>query len=156
MAISAGLGAALRSAPAFEESGLRGPHRPAAAGKDPDSVIKEDGAAAFQEWLNRAEPLVEYHLDELARRNDLTTAEGRLLLVREAARVVGQLKSTVAREHHRGQFEQRLRKLAEQWHPGDAARAQEAERALRLELQRAWGEPVARGGASGRIRRREP
>jgi hypothetical protein len=44
----------------------------------------------------------------------------------------------VAREHHRGQFERRLRKLAEQWHPGDAARAMEAERALRLELQRAW------------------
>src|SRR5439155_1044880 len=45
-------------------------------------------------------------------------------------------------EHHRGQFEQRLRKLAEQWHPGDAARAQEAERALRVELQRAWNSPA--------------
>jgi hypothetical protein len=65
-----------------------------------------------------------------------------LALVREAARIVSQLKSTVAREHHRGQFEQRLRKLAEQWHPGDASRAQEAERALRVELQQAWDSPT--------------
>jgi DNA primase len=91
--------------------------------------------------LNEAEPLVEYHLEELARQHDLLTPEGRLALVREAARIVGQLRSTVTREHHRGQFERRLRKLAEQWHPGDAARAVEAERALRLELQRAWDSP---------------
>jgi DNA primase len=139
---SAGLGAALRSAPAFEEAGcevriVRLPH-----GKDPDSVIKEDGAAAFQQLLNEAEPLVDYHLNELARRHDLSTPAGRLAMVQDAARIVGQLKSTVAREHHRGQFEQRLRKLAAQWHPGDATRAQEAERALRVELQRAWNSPA--------------
>jgi DNA primase len=138
---SAGLGAALRSAPAFEEAGCEVRIVRLPAGKDPDSVIREEGPASFQQLLNEAEPLVDYHLEALARRHDLLTPAGRLALVREAARIVGQLQSTVAREHHRGQFERRLRKLAEQWHPGDAARAVEAERALRLELQRAWDTP---------------
>jgi DNA primase len=138
---SAGLGAALRSAPAFEEADCEVRIVRLPAGKDPDSVIREEGAASFQQLLNEAEPLVEYHLGALARRHDLSTPAGRLALVQEAARIVSQLRSTVAREHHRGQFERRLRKLAEQWHPGDAARAVEAERALRLELQRAWNRP---------------
>jgi len=104
-------------------------------------VIKEEGATAFQRLLDEAEPLVEYHLGLLASKHDVSTAEGRLALVREAAQVVGQLKSSVTREHHRGQFEKRLRRLAEQWHPGDASRAIEAERALRQELQQAWSNP---------------
>jgi len=138
---SAGLGAALRSAPAFEEAGSEVRIVRLPAGMDPDSLIKEEGRSSFQRLLDEAEPLLEYHLGELARKHDLSTPEGRLALVREAARVVSQFRSTVAREHHRGQFERRLRKLAEQWHPGDAARAVEAERALRLELQRAWNRP---------------
>jgi DNA primase len=135
---SAGLGAALRGAPAFEEAGCEVRIARLPAGGDPDTVIKESGAVTFQRLLDEAEPLIEYHLGEIARKHDLSTARGRLALVQEAAEVVRQLRSTVAREHHRGQFEQRLRRLAEQWHPGDAARAVEAERALRVELQRAW------------------
>lgn len=135
---SAGLAAALRSAPAFEDAGCEVRIACLPAGSDPDSVIKDRGAADFQRLLAEAEPLVEYHLGALARKHDLASPAGRLAFVREAARVVGQLRSAVAREHHRGEFERRLRKLAEQWHPGDAARAIEAERALRLELQRAW------------------
>jgi len=135
---SAGLGAALRSAPAFEEAGCEVRIARLPAGGDPDTVIKESGAVTFQRLLDDAEPLIDYHLGEIARKHDLSTARGRLALVQEAAGIVRQLRSTVAREHHRGQFEQRLRRLAEQWHPGDAARAVEAERALRVELQRAW------------------
>jgi DNA primase len=140
---SAGLGAALRSAPAFEEAGCEVRIARLPTGGDPDSVIKQGGRSAFQRLLDEAEPLVDYHLSELARKHDLSTAEGRLALVREAAQVVSRLRSTVSREHHRGQFERRLRKLAEQWHPGDAARAVEAERALRIELQRAWNRPAS-------------
>ncbi len=141
---SAGLGAALRSAPQFEEAGCEVRIARLPAGSDPDTVIKEEGASRFQQLLNEAEPLLEYHLGELARRHDLRTPEGRLALVRDAARVVGELRSTVAREHHRGLFEGRLRRLAEQWHPGDAARAIEAEKALRQELQQAWSSSTGR------------
>jgi DNA primase len=142
---SAGLGAALRSAPAFEEVGCEVRIARLPAGSDPDSVIKEEGAAAFQRLLDAAEPLVEYRLGRLAEEHDLSTANGRLAMVREAARIVGELKSAVAKEHLHGRFEQQLRRLAEQWHPGDSARAQEAERALRVELQRAWSNaPEAR------------
>jgi DNA primase len=122
----------------FEEAGCEVRIAALPAGSDPDTVIQEEGASRFQQLLNEAPPLVEYRLEMLARRHDLRTPEGRLALVREAARVVGELRSTVAREHHRGLFAQRLRRLAELWHPGDAARAQEAERALRMELQQAW------------------
>jgi len=76
----------------FEEAGCEVRIARLPAGADPDSVIKEEGAAAFQRLLDSAEPLMEYHLGALARRHDLSTAEGRLALVREAAQVVGQLR----------------------------------------------------------------
>src|SRR5947209_3204253 len=94
---SAGLGAALRSAPAFEEAGCEVRIVRLPAGMDPDSLIKEEGRSSFQRLLDEAEPLLEYHLGELARKHDLSTPEGRLALVREAAQVVSQFRSTVAR-----------------------------------------------------------
>jgi DNA primase len=138
---SAGLGAALRSASAFEEVGCEVRIARLPAGSDPDSVIKEEGAAAFQRLLDEAEPLIQYHLGLLARKHDLSTAEGRLGLARETAQVVKELKSSVTREFHRGEFERRLRQLVELWNPSDIRRAEEAERALRQELQRAWSSP---------------
>jgi DNA primase len=138
---SAGLGAALRSAPAFEEAGCEVRIARLPAGSDPDSVIKEEGAAAFQRLLDEAEPLIQYHLGRLASQHDLSTAEGRLALAREAARVVKELKSSVTREFHRGEFEKRLRQLVELWNPREIRRAEDAERALRQELQRAWSSP---------------
>jgi DNA primase catalytic core len=141
---SAGLGAALRSAPMFEQAGCEVRIARLPSGSDPDSVIKEEGAAAFQRLLDEAEPLIDYHLGRLAEQADLSTEDGRLAFIREAVRVIAGLKNTVTREHHRGRFEQRIRKLAEQWHPADVARAEAAERALRLELQRAWNSAARR------------
>src|SRR2546422_7769452 len=73
---SAGLGAALRSAPAFEEAGSEVRIVRLPAGMDPDSLIKEEGRSSFQRLLDEAEPLLEYHLGELARKHDLSTPEG--------------------------------------------------------------------------------
>jgi DNA primase len=51
---------------------------------DPDSYVREHGADAFAALADAAEPLSAYLLAELARRNDVRTAEGRSKLVADA------------------------------------------------------------------------
>jgi DNA primase len=55
---------------------------------DPDSFVREHGAAAFEERLAQAEPLSAYLLAHLRARNDLGTLEGRAKLLAEAKPLV--------------------------------------------------------------------
>src|SRR5260370_37381613 len=59
---SAGLGAALRSAPAFEEAGCEVRIARLPAGKDPENARKEEGAASFQQPFKRARTPLGDHL----------------------------------------------------------------------------------------------
>lgn len=47
-------------------------------GYDPDSYINKNGAAAFLEVIDRAMPLIEYRLQQLKNRYDLSTERGRV------------------------------------------------------------------------------
>ena len=51
---------------------------------DPDSFVRNKGAAAFEKEIGEARPLSEFLLEELKSRADLATAEGRSRLVHEA------------------------------------------------------------------------
>jgi DNA primase len=51
---------------------------------DPDSFVREHGAAVFEERVARAEPLSAYLLGHLQATNDLATLEGRARLLAEA------------------------------------------------------------------------
>jgi DNA primase len=55
---------------------------------DPDSFVREHGAAVFEERLAQAEPLSAYLLAHLRARNDLGTLEGRAKLLAEAKPLV--------------------------------------------------------------------
>src|SRR5688500_4125570 len=44
---------------------------------DPDTYVRQHGAAAFEKLVGQAQPLSEFLLAELRAQNDLATAEGR-------------------------------------------------------------------------------
>ncbi len=53
-------------------------------GEDPDSYVRSQGKAAFEDLAGRAEPLSAYLLNQLRARVDTNTAEGRSRLVHDA------------------------------------------------------------------------
>ncbi|HEY8505085.1 MAG TPA: DNA primase, partial [Gemmataceae bacterium] len=65
------------------------------AGHDPDSFIRERGAAAFQELLDRAQPLVDYVFDRALAAHDTARPEGKGQVVRAVAPWWGALASPV-------------------------------------------------------------
>lgn len=60
---------------------------------DPDSFVRERGREAFEKRLAEAGPLSEFFLDELKRRVDTRTAEGRSRLVHEAKPLLKQISA---------------------------------------------------------------
>src|SRR5262249_40986099 len=65
----AGIKAALRSAPLFLNRGVEGRVVLLPDGLDPDDYLQRDGAAAFQERVDNAEPLLEWVAFQTLRRN---------------------------------------------------------------------------------------
>jgi DNA primase len=64
---------------------------------DPDSFIREQGAAAFEEQVKQALPLSAFLVKELTARNDIDSAEGRAALLAEAKPLLQQLPAGALR-----------------------------------------------------------
>jgi DNA primase len=60
---------------------------------DPDSFVRARGDAAFREMIGRAQPLSGYFIDDLTRRVDMGTAEGRSKLLAEAKPLVKRISA---------------------------------------------------------------
>jgi DNA primase len=69
------------------------------AGKDPDDVIKED-PQKWQTLLEEAIPVVDYTIDTVVSRLDLTTAEGKSSAVSNLLPIIAEIKDAVRREHY--------------------------------------------------------
>ena len=67
-------------------------------GQDPDSLVREEGAAAFEARLADALPLSEYLIRELSTRSDVGSVDGRAKLVELARPLVRRIPSDVYRE----------------------------------------------------------
>lgn len=67
--------------------------------KDPDELIKQD-PALWQQSIEKAEPVVDWILEQYSRREDLTTAAGKRRFTTAALTVVGSLSDAVEREHY--------------------------------------------------------
>jgi DNA primase len=67
-------------------------------GHDPDSLVGEEGAAAFEARLSGALPLSDYLIRELATRADVSSVDGRARLVELARPLVRRIPSDVYRE----------------------------------------------------------
>src|SRR5574338_1429023 len=66
-------------------------------GEDPDSYVRKSGAAAFETMVADAPPLSRFLLEELARRVDLATAEGRAGLIHQAKPLLRQMPANALR-----------------------------------------------------------
>ena len=64
---------------------------------DPDSFVRKQGAAAFDQLTEQALPLSEFLLKELVARCDMTSAEGRARLVAEAKPLLSRLQTPLLR-----------------------------------------------------------
>ena len=64
---------------------------------DPDSFVRVHGQEAFERLISQATPLSDFLLRQLAKRCDLTSAEGRAQLVAEAKPLLGRLQTPLLR-----------------------------------------------------------
>ena len=77
-------------------------------GKDPDSFIKAEGAAAYTKLLKEAPPYVDYLISR-ARKMDLTTAEGKLRAVNFLMPYVQRIPDRILRSEWATRIAQQLR-----------------------------------------------
>ena len=66
--------------------------------KDPDEYIKSFGRDAFANLLSASENHVEYRLGALKSRHDLKSDEDKVSFIREAAQIIAELPSPIARD----------------------------------------------------------
>jgi DNA primase len=77
-------------------------------GKDPDSFIRTEGAAAYTKLLNEAPPYVDYLISR-ARKMDLTSAEGKLRAVNFLMPYVQRIPDRILRSEWATRIAQQLR-----------------------------------------------
>ena len=70
--------------------------------KDPDEFIKAKGADAFRNLIERSEDHNAYRLEQIAAKYDLEDDEARVMFLREAARMLSGIDSTIEREVYAG------------------------------------------------------
>ena len=104
----AGARAAERGAGAFLEEGLRVEAAALPAGQDPDDVIQNQGAEAFQELLKGAVPVVEFMISRLAQSLDMSTPEAKLQAVEKAAELMRRVPSAIMLRDHASRLAKEL------------------------------------------------
>jgi DNA primase len=77
-------------------------------GKDPDSFIRSEGAAAYAKLLNEAPPYVDYLISR-ARKMDMSTAEGKLRAVNFLMPYVQRIPDRILRSEWATRIAQQLR-----------------------------------------------
>lgn len=60
-------------------------------GEDPDTIVRQEGADGFTQRLNKATPLSQFFYDGLSVKTDLSTPDGRSLLIDEARPLLNKL-----------------------------------------------------------------
>lgn len=124
---SAGVKAALRAAPMFEEAEVEVRLLALPAGHDPDTYIKEFGPPAFGERIENAVPLMEFQLRQLRHQFDMDTDEGRTSYIRAAIPALAAVRSNVQKDRY-------VRLLAEEWSRDDMTRVGFREEDIRRDM----------------------
>ncbi|HEX8463410.1 MAG TPA: DNA primase, partial [Abditibacterium sp.] len=94
---SAGMKAALRTAPLFAENALDVRVVRLPSGHDPDTYIREFGEVGMQTALTEAIPLARYRLVSILDAHDLQSVEGRAEAMRQSAEIINDLASETER-----------------------------------------------------------
>jgi DNA primase len=105
---AAGIRAAKRSLEVFASHGLfaRGVLLP--GGADPDSFIRERGAAEFRALVDKAEDLMDFFLRRTVQEHPIGTIEGKVAAVRETVPLLAKVRDRVAQADYLGRSAQRL------------------------------------------------
>ena len=93
----AGRAAALRAVPLLTAAGVDARVALLPDGEDPDSFVRKQGAAALEELVSKAQPAVEYFLDQAWFKSD-RSADARAAALREAGPMIGSIGDEVRRE----------------------------------------------------------
>jgi len=91
----AGQNAAVRSLDALLAAGLAIRVVNVPSGKDPDEFIKEHGAEAFRDLIEKAEGFFDYYLKLLCANNDLATDKGRLAVIHDMGEALAKTHNAV-------------------------------------------------------------
>ena len=76
-------------------------------GEDPDTLVRKEGKAGFEDRLKRATPLSEYLFDELARDVDTASLDGRARLAERARPLIARLPDGAFRDLMAQELERR-------------------------------------------------
>ena len=125
----AGVSAAQRAIPLLERAGLNVKVLRVKGAKDPDEFIKKYGPEAFARLLDKSENHIDYRLEQLRGRYDLSDDSQRVEFLREATGMNASLHSAVEREIYGGHAAQMAGISAE-------AMAQEVKKELRRRIQK--------------------
>ncbi len=124
---SAGMNAAIRGAPMFEEAEFDVRVAPMPEGEDPDSLIRRGDRAVFAELVAGAIPIPDYRFRMISAKHDLSTRAGQLAMLREAIPIVAEVAQQVERE--------RLIALLAPYHPNYGSGTTPAEVHIRQEIE---------------------
>ena len=94
----AGVAAAQRAIPLLEKTGMKVRVLRVTGAKDPDEFLKRYGPEAFAKLLDQSEDHVEYQIQRVKEKYDLTDDAQRVDFLKEAVEVVAALPSPVERE----------------------------------------------------------
>lgn len=125
---SAGMQAALRSAPVFEQAGFRVRILSMPKGEDPDSLLRGGDVSRFTELLDRALPIPDFRIKLALSRHDLASDEGKTGALGEAIDVLAEVDGAMERE--------RLIKFLAKYHPNFSTGTTLAEDHIRGEISR--------------------
>ncbi|MDE6666874.1 MAG: DNA primase [Clostridia bacterium] len=95
---SAGQKANMRGLDILKSNGLNVKVVPLTDGLDPDDMIKQKGAAAYQSCLDNAMPLIDYKLASVGRGFDLTKTDDKRRFLQEAMKIVRTADSAAEQE----------------------------------------------------------
>ena len=119
----AGQNATQRAIPILEKAGLQVKVLQIKDAKDPDEFLKKFGADKFKLLLEDSSNRVEYQLNAIARKYDLTVDDEKVKFLQESADLIATLGSAVQREVYGGRV---------------AEKAKISPEAMKLEIDRAW------------------
>ena len=94
----AGQKANLRGLDIMKQEGIKVRVVPLPDGMDPDDVIQKQGAAAYQDCLDHAMPLIDFRIHAAKMKYDLTRTDERRDFVRDALQIVREAESATERE----------------------------------------------------------
>lgn len=95
---SAGQKANMRGLDILKSNGLNVKVVPLSDGLDPDDMIKQRGAEAYQNCLNNALPLIDYKLKSIRQRFDLSKTDDKRKYVQEAMKIIKTADSVAEQE----------------------------------------------------------